>query len=57
MRHKSLKERVLETFREYGGWWKVEGMAGWLNVDTEKVLEVWEGLEFEGLMERKPRRR
>lgn len=57
MRHKSLKERVLETFREYGGWWKAEGMAGWLNVDTEKVLEVWEGLEFEGLMERKPRRK
>ncbi len=53
MARKSLKERVLETFREYGGWWLVEGMADWLKVDVGEVRKVYTELEAEGLMERK----
>jgi len=53
MGRKSLRERVLETFREYGGWWKVEGMAEWLGVGVSKVSKVYDDLESEGLMDRK----
>lgn len=53
MARKSLKDGVLETFKEYGGWWQVERMAEWLKADVEKVRKVYDELEAEGLMERR----
>lgn len=53
MSRKSLKQRVVDTFKEYGGWWKVEGMAEWLDADVEEVRKVYDALEAEGLMDRK----
>lgn len=50
----SLRQRVLNTFREYGGWWQVDRMAEWLYVDVEKVRKIYDALEKGGLMERKP---
>lgn len=50
---KSLRQWVLDTFREYGGWWRVEGMAEWLNADVEEVRKVYDELEKEGLMDRR----
>lgn len=52
----SLRQRVLDTFREYGGWWILEGMAGWLSVSPQALRKVWDELEAEGLLERKPGR-
>ena len=49
---KSLKNKVIDTFKEYGGWWKVEGMAEWLDVPVEKVRKVYDALEAEGLLDR-----
>lgn len=48
----SLRGRVISTFTEYGGWWRVEGMAEWLDVDVEDVRKVYDALEVEGLMDR-----
>lgn len=53
MTDQSLRERVLETFREYGGWWDVTRMAYWLDADVSKVRKIYDTLESEGLMERK----
>lgn len=53
MGRKSLRQKVLDTFREYGGWWNVARMADWLNADVAKVRKIYDALESEGLMERK----
>ena len=54
----SLRQRVIETFEEYGGWWRVEGMAEWLGtyekpVSIDKIRKIYDELEAEGLMDRK----
>jgi hypothetical protein len=48
---KSFRKRVLETFKEYGGWWHISGMAEWLDVSIEKLRLVWDRLEKQGLLE------
>ena len=53
MGRKSLRQRVIETFEEYGGWWQVERMADWLDANVGKVRKVYDELEAEGLMNRK----
>ena len=50
---KSLRQDVIDVFKEYGGWWRVEGMADWLSADVEDVRKVYDQLEVEGLMDRK----
>ena len=50
---KSLRQRVIDVFEEYGGWWWVEGMAERLNAGMEEVRKVYDDLEKEGLTERK----
>jgi len=50
---KSLRNRVIDTFKEYGGWWAVERMAYWLDAPVEKVQKVYDALETEGLMDRR----
>ncbi len=50
---KRLKRDTLNTFREYGGWWLLSGMAEWLDVEEDKLKLVWDKLEREGLMDRK----
>ncbi len=49
----SLRQRVIDTFKEYGGWWKLGGMAEWLGVSEQSLERVWKKLEEEGLLERK----
>ena len=50
---KSLRQEVIETLEEYGGWWQVGRIADWLDADAEEVRKVYDELEAEGLMERK----
>lgn len=49
----TLRKDVLATFKEYGGWWRIEGMAEWLDVPVHHIEEVWDVLEAKGLLERK----
>lgn len=53
MGRKSLRQKVLDTFEEFGGWWDVERMAEWLDADVVKVRKVYDALEADGLMDRK----
>ena len=53
MGKKSLRQRVVDTFQEYGGWWQVNRMAEWLRVDVRQVRKIYDALEAEGLMDRK----
>ena len=46
-----METRVLETFRTYGGQWKLTGMAQWLNISIGQLRKIWDKLEQEGLME------
>ncbi len=48
-----LRNLIIKTFEEYGGWWKIEGMAGWLDVPIIRVKLIWDRLTKQGLMERK----
>jgi len=48
-----VKERILETFKEYGGWWEADRMAEWVNAPVSLVKSIHDDLEKEGLMERK----
>ena len=50
---KSLRQRVINIFLKFGGWWRVEGMAEWLHADVGLVKRIYDQLESEGLMERK----
>ena len=52
MGRKSLRQRVIDHFNEYGGWWEAERMAAWLKADVGKVRKVYDELEKEGLMDR-----
>jgi len=49
----NLRERIINTFSEFGGWWPLEGMAEWLGVSPDEVSQIWDELEAEGLLERK----
>ena len=56
--NKALRQDVVDTFKEYGGWWRLSGMAEWLggyaqNVSEDELKLVWDELEREGLMDRK----
>ena len=48
-----IRERVLQVFDEYSGWWDTARMAKWLDVSVEEVTQVYDELEAEGLMDRK----
>ncbi|MBA7710115.1 hypothetical protein ES703_119045 [subsurface metagenome] len=47
----SIEDKVVETFKQYGGWWRLEGMAEWLNVPVDNLRVVWERLEKQGILE------
>lgn len=53
MGRESLRQRVIDHFNEYGGWWQVDRMAEWLKVDVEEVRKIYDELEKEGLMDRR----
>ena len=48
-----LEKLVIKTFKEYGGWWTIEGMANWLGTPMRQVKAAWDKLTSVGLMERK----
>ena len=50
---KRVRRAVLETFKEYGGWWDCSRMAEWIDKPVEEVRKVYDELEIEGLMDRK----
>lgn len=51
-----LKSKVVQVFKEYGGWWRSDLMANWLNSKYKDVRMVYDQLEKEGLLERKQRK-
>lgn len=48
-----LERLTIDTFKEYGGWWRLDGMAEWLNIPIHVLSDIWDGLEQKGLLERK----
>lgn len=48
-----VRELVLKTFKEFGGWWPVDKMAAWIQADIDVVRMVYSVLQRENLIDRK----
>ena len=48
----TLRDKVVNTFRDNGGTWKLSAMAKILNENEDAIKEVWDGLEEQGLLKR-----
>ena len=48
-----IRKQVIEVFQEFGGWWRLEGMAEWIDAPIDDVRVVYDGLESDGLLDRK----
>ena len=51
--NREIRKRVLDTFHEYGNWWRTDRMAEWINTDESKVAEVYKILAKEDIIEMK----
>ena len=48
----TLRDKVVNTFRDNDGTWRLSAMAKILNENERAVEEVWDGLEEQGLLKR-----
>ena len=49
----TIRNAVIRTLKEYGGWWDAKWLALWLDTTIGKIKKVYDQLEKENLIDRK----